>query len=414
MTRKRKYRPLAALGVALLTVTLVVAQVIWLPMIAGEAEGLAFDERDWTAFHLTGERLVGGDSREIYIVDYSERDRPEFETGLFFLYPPFTIWATYPLGRVEASRAYELTLTAVALGIMAAFLGILSVTPASPGQRVAALAALTASMPWNAALFLGHLGTLLLLSPVAALLAWRRGRPVWAGVALGLLLAKPNLGLPMLAFLLLARQWRTAAGFGLCAVSLLLVSLPLGPGLWSDWWLTMAGYGALVSDTDSVHKQMTLLSVAMAVWDGPASDPRVLAVWLPAAAALMGWMARLWAILAHRRPDLLPRLLSTSLLALVVANPYAFHYDTLLLLPAAMLLWTNPDAYGRPWWRKGALVATALAYWGIYAQVLQATGSGHSFMALLLTVWLVVELRELEDRVSGEGSAEVGRIAAAA
>lgn len=395
------HRRIAALGVAALAATLVISQVLWIPLIAGTDGPEEVTERDWIAFYRTGERMATGATEDIYLRTLEPDHRPEFQDGLYFLYPPFTIWLTRPLGGLEPGRAYALCAAAAAAGIMAAFLWLLFLGGSTRRERVLALLALAASYPWNAAIFLGHLGALLVASPVAALAALSRGRPALAGFALGLLLAKPNWGLPVLALLLAGRRWRMTGGFVLCGAGLVLTSLPLGPELWRDWWQTVGAYGAWVAETVPVHKQSTLLAVARAVTGRAGTDPLVLVLWIPWAALLCGWLARLWILVPSRAPAVVPRLLGTTLLVLLVANPYAYVYDLLLLLPAALTLWTSGVVYNDPRGRKWARAASLVAFWGIYVQLLQALGDGVAFMGLPLALWAAVELRELERSASG-------------
>lgn len=399
VTHPPKSRLLAILGLVALTVTLIVAEVLWLPLSVRSGQEESLQERDWVVFYWTGNRLADGRTREIYIRDLKDGDRPEFETRLYFLYPPFVVWLTRPLAGLRPSTAYALCVGAVVLATLGAFIGLLTLVPLTGIQRLIGFMALLASFPWNAAVMLGHLGALLILPPVLALAAWKRGRPFAAGCALGLLVAKPNWGIPILGLLILGRQWRSVAGFVTCVVGLALVSVPLGLDLWGDWLQTMDAYGTVVADAIPVAKQATLLAVVRFLFQRPGSDPVVFTVWVLLALLLMGWTARLWYTLAPGRCQYLPRLLGTSLLTTLVANPYAYSYDLLLLVPAALTLWTARGEYLHPVARRWALGVTAAAYWGIYAQLLEVGGEGRSFIGLFLAIWAVVELWELETRV---------------
>ncbi|MHB8489792.1 MAG: glycosyltransferase 87 family protein [Candidatus Dormibacteria bacterium] len=64
----------------------------------------------------------------------------------------------------------------------------------------------------------------------------RRGRCVWAGIALSLLLVEPQTIWPALPMLLAAREWRTLTGFVLGASGWLAASLRLvGPSQLARW-----------------------------------------------------------------------------------------------------------------------------------------------------------------------------------
>ena len=223
MTLPSPTRIARALGVASVTASLILAAVIWFPVVSGDTEGPTFDQRDWIAFHRTGVRLAEGRSAEIYLGDMEDRSRPEFTDGLFFLYPPPVAWLTRPLGNLEPRDAYAICIAVVAAGALAVFLSLLAVTPARPAHRVLAFVALAASLPWNSAIVLGHLGTLLVVPLAGGLAALGAGRSGLSGAALGLLLVKPNWGVPLLALLVIGRQWRMVRGFLATAAFLVAV-----------------------------------------------------------------------------------------------------------------------------------------------------------------------------------------------
>lgn len=382
-------------AVTLLGATVVLAQAVWLPMVLDVGNVEAIVERDWIAFYRTGQRLVQGQSELIYTWQADGGTGPDLDSGLFFLYPPFLAWLTIPLGYLGTVAGYLACVAAVFVGISTSFAGLLVLFRITAAQRLLSALALLGSVPWNAAVFLGHLGTLLFLPPVLALRAWAGGRPVLAGAFLGLLLAKPNLGLPVLALLVVARHWRLAAGAALAGTGMVVASLPLGGRLWADWWATMGTHSAMVADTIPVHKQATLLAAMRSLTGLPASHPLVVALWVSAAGLLAAWTARHWFRLG-RDPEAFPRLLAVSLLAILVTNPYAYVYDLLLLAPAALLLWTRPGAWRHRTARRWGMGMTVAAYCLIYAQFLGFLPETLSLIGLPLAVWLVLELRELE------------------
>jgi len=392
-THPQRIRRLAV--VAVLAATVVLAQVAWLPMVLDTGDVAALTVRDWIAFYRTGQRLVQGDPGLIYTWPADGGPGPDLESGFFFLYPPFFAWITVPLGYLGTVAGYAACVAAVFLGTSGAFAGLLVLFRTTAAQRLLSALALAGSAPWNTAVFLGHLGTLLFVPPVLALWAWARGRPLLAGAALGLLLAKPNLGLPLLAFLAVGGRWRAAGGAVLAGLGLVVASLPLGGRLWADWWASMGAHGAMVADTIPVYKQATLLAALRSFTGLPGSHPLVLALWVPAAGLLVAWTARHWFRLG-RRADAFPRLLGVSFLAILVANPYAYVYDLLLLAPAALFLWTRPGGWRHRAARRWGMGMTVAAYYLIYAQFLGLLSETLSLIGVPLAAWLVLELRELE------------------
>lgn len=404
MTSASHKRWIPRVAVAALTATMVLAQMGWTPMIVGSGGSREFTERDWIAFYRAGHRVVDGQTDEIYLRQL-EGLAPGTEDGFYFLYPPFFLWVVLPLGFLGAVAAYAACAAAVLLGTSAAFASLLAVARTTSSQRLLAAVSLVGSAPWNAAVYLGHLGVLLFVPLVMALRSLSRGRLLGAGLFLGVLLAKPNLGLPMLAFLLVGRCWRIAAGAVLAGVGMFLSSLPFGLHLWEDWWQTMGAYGAVVADGVPVHKQATILAVLRSATGLPGSHPLVTVLWVASAGGLLLWTARHWYRLG-RSPGAVPRLLAVSILAILVANPYVYTYDLLLLAPAALMLWTAPHAYRRPVARRWGMGMTVAAYYLVYAQLLGLLPKTVTLLGLPLAIWLVLELRELEFGI--EAGAEQG------
>src|SRR5207247_9749215 len=109
---------------------------------------------------------------------------------------------------------------------------------AVPGRRAGhpnAAFAVLASVPSNTAIVIGQISGVLSLMLAASLWAWRRRRPVTAGLLLSLLFIKPNLAIFFPPVCLLARQWRGLAGVGVGSALLLLASFPLGLVRWPEY-----------------------------------------------------------------------------------------------------------------------------------------------------------------------------------
>lgn len=371
-------------------------QAGWFVVVFSSTDPVETAYRDWIQFHRTAERVVSGNAEEIYPVTFQDDGRPEFSDGFFFLYPPFAAWLTLPLAVLSPLGAYLACALAVAGITLLAVMGLFSGLRADPPARGWAILGTAASAPWNAAVILGHLSATLLVAPALSLLAWARGRHGWSGAALGLLLAKPNWGLPVLILLLAARRWRMVGGFLLAGAALVALSLPLGPGLWGDWLQTMAGYRALVTDTGATQpwRQATLFASLQSLLGRPGSDPAVYGLWFGLSALLFGSVALVW-IRAGRRLELFPRLLGTALLAVLVTNPYAYFYDAILLAPAAVVLWTRPASSRGSAVLWGARAVSLGTYVWMHVQFFIAMGDAPSLVGIGLAAWLVLEVADL-------------------
>ncbi len=395
MHRTGSSQKLLLAATAVLACTVILTQALWIGAVLDVDDRAALTQRDWIAFYRTGHRLVSGDLDSIYTFRADGTTGQDLESGFFFLYPPFVAWVTFPLGFLGIVAGYTACVASVLLLVSSGFAGLLVLLRTTAVQRLLATLALVGSMPWWGVTYLGHLGGGLLLAPVSSLWARARNRPVLAGACLGALLAKPNLGLPMVALLVVGRCWRMVGGALLTGAGLVLVSLPLGVGMWADWWQSIAADASVVSDTMPTFKQHTLLAVLRSVTGLPASHPLVLGLWVPAAGFIMLWVASLWSRIG-RHAEAFPRLLGISLLAIVVANPRAYFYDLLLLAPAALLLWTRPEAWQRATTRRWAMGMGVVSYYLLYVQFLGVLPQTLSLVGLPLAIWLVLELRDME------------------
>lgn len=389
------------IAASLLVAVAVFLQVGWLLTVFNAPDPEVAAQRDWVAFYRTGERIVGGEAAGIYVLDFADDRRPEFSDGLPFLYPPFVAWVTIPLGVLSPLAAFLACASAAALaGIASAFFLGLGFR-ADRETRLFNILGTVGSAPWNAAVILGHLGATLVLAPVVAILAWTRARPMGAGAVLGVLAAKPNWGMPLLLLLLVGRQWRAAMGFLGTVLLLVIASLPLGPGLWVDWLQTVTRFQALSPDLIPPWRQATLLASLRDLSGHPATSLGLRSGWALVSVPLVLGVGAAWHRFG-RTTALLPRLVGVALLAVLVTNPYAYFYDALFLLPAASVLWSQPDLYTSRRIVRWARGWTLLVFGWMYVQYFLLMERAPSLVGLMLAVWLILELIDLGRRPAAD------------
>jgi len=385
----------ARLGLAGLLVAIVVfLQAGWFLSVLMAPDPLDAAYRDWIQFHRTGERVLAGTYDQLYPGDFVDDGRPEFDDGLYFLYPPFVAWVTVPLGLLPPLGAYAacvLIVIGVTLGATLAYLRAFRVE--GEGRLFAVLGTI-ASAPWNAAVILGHLSATLVAPGVLATLAWRAGHPFRAGGALGLLLAKPNWGVPVLALLAVGRRWRMLAGAAAMGLLLWALALPFGVDVWGDWVRTMTGYRALITDGTLPWRQATLFASLQSILGRTGSDPLVVGLWFVLGGSLFAGTMGAW-LWRGREAALLPRLIGVALLAVVATNPYAHFYDALLPLPAALLLWAAPETWSRPGTLRLARLLLGLTWLWMPFQYLVWMEAAPSLTGIGFSAWLAVELADL-------------------
>jgi hypothetical protein len=395
MTRKPLGRLIVAGVAAGVAATVIIS---WTAGVAEATDPVARVWADWAQFHLAGVRLLEGAWDVVYPGAATGLPNPNFPDRLYFLYPPFVLPMTAPFGAVGPFAAYLLSVTTVVVttGLGLTLLG--RALPASPlDHSVVALCALASPMLLSA-VTLGHLSSLVFGVAVVGLWCWKRSWPLATGLVLSLLIAKPNLGLPIGLMVLVVGERRMTLGFAVGSAALLASSLALPLELWSDWWLTMQRYAHIISNETPPWKQLTLLASLQWVTGSRGTDLLVRGAWVVAALLLFAWL--LWTSRGRGETSQwrLERLYGTAWLAVVALNPYAYFYDGLALIIPAAVWWLRREHYrSRPVWWAIAVILAVVFVWEhvvIWAgrSLWEATFRGPSPVGLLLTIWLVLEL----------------------
>lgn len=206
-------------------------------------------------------------------------------------------------------------------------------------------------------------------------------RPFAGGLVLGLLVVKPQLGLVLPFVLLAAWQWRAIAGAAVSSVGLLLIGLIAFGWRTYEAWIGQAGLFAAVASEGLAgwHRMASVYAAArFAGLDaGPAWILHGLAALAALAAALWVW---------HRHADWGARIAALAA-ATLLASPYMFGYDTLILV--ASFAWLIA---------RGRHLLPAAACWAVLLLgLLQALGwsAGPNLAPLAPIVLLALVLVEL-------------------
>jgi arabinofuranan 3-O-arabinosyltransferase len=169
-----------------------------------------------------------------------------------------------------------------------------------------------------------------------AVLRWRESRPLLAGLLLGLLTLKPQLGLFFPVLLLAAGNWRTIAAAAATALAIAgATALLWGPEVWTAYLQSgIANQSLVLSDPEKLGGPfMPTIFMNLRV----AGLPFAAAMAVQAAAALAA-IVLIWAAF-RRRPE--PGDLRANALFLAAAifgTPYMLSYDTLALAAVMLLL----------------------------------------------------------------------------
>jgi hypothetical protein len=316
---------LALLGAALLWA--VIAKLVW-PVdtaLTNASDGLA--GHDFIAFYAAGRYVAQGapaapyDVRNMIAAYFSILTvRPNFTP---FAYPPQVLLLLEPLGWLTPSAALAVWYAVIAGAAIAA------VQLASGTWRVAALAPL--ALPTVVNFAFGQNGTISTACFAVIFTCWTRA-PALAGVALGALAYKPHLVVVPGILALCFGAWRIIAAAAATLTALVAASvLAYGIDPWLAWAGAIAGQIQYITDGRLPAYRLATIYVLLS----QAGLPALMALAVHLAVAVAAVLATLWTW--RRTDDAFARALALTLAALLVP-PYAFDYDSaILLVPIALL-----------------------------------------------------------------------------
>jgi len=327
------------LGAAVLLVLFAIYGAIYLNLTAMRAA--ADPINDFFGLWSAGRFLTGHPAAQVY--DPAALHAAQVALGMApqidypFPYPPSFLLVLGPLGQLPYWTAY-----AVAIG--SSLLFFVWATVGRQWRSAPALAALLAPTT-TLVIVAGQTGCL-----EAALLAggFRLAgkRPVVAGILLGLLTYKPQIGILVPVALLAARLWRTIAAACITAAVLVVASgAVFGSAIWTAWVGNMIGYAHQFSAENSeiAYLMPTVAERLVALGAAPAQAMAGQALAALAAAAAV------WRCFRSG-----PTSLGAAALfaATFLATPHAFVYD--MPVVATAVLWVVADAQ-----RKGEPFASS-------------------------------------------------------
>ena len=275
-----------------------------------------------------------------------------------YISPPPLAWSALPFTALPYPVAYWAW-----SGLLLAALGLTWHLAAPRGSitRVIQLAAAVGWLPVIYGLQLGQPAIFVALGVAASYWLMRTNRPLWAGVALGAIVLKPQLAFLVPPALLVARRHRAFVGSLLALGALAAASaIALGPG-------GISAYEARLTFAASVpaNRELTL-----AFFVGDLTVTRAVQV------VIAGWAL----VLAYRTRRRGPEwLFVCALVGGMLATPYV-HLDDLMMLGLAAWLWlrANPSTWtwgyalavvvaveGEPIWGPAPVMAAELVALGL-------------------------------------------------
>lgn len=303
-------------------------------------EGLDGIRTDWTAFDNAASRLLGGE--QIYVPWDAEVE------PLPYLYPPFALWLALPLGLVGFLGSYVLA----AGSALAALLGGISLLRrvaergGVPAERsisinTGIIAACTTGTAFSSVL-IGQYSGLYVLAVGLGLWLFMNDRQALAGLALAILILKPNIAIALVVVLFWSRSWRVLAGFGAGTVGALVSTIPFGLGAWSGFWANLQQIADLQAmGIVPARKMVTFASAVVELTGTSATSPLAIGPWLVfttvvGVATLVVWTPKRFA----ESPQ---RAFAVWAIFVIIANPRMFFYDGTLVVFGVLALWSAPS-----------------------------------------------------------------------
>jgi hypothetical protein len=211
-------------------------------------------------------------------------------------------------------------------------------------------------------------------------------RPIVAGILFGLLVYKPQFGLMIPIVLAASGRWRCfAAAAATVAVLTLATTLAFGFEIWlafadsTEFTRTVA----LEQGNTGWHKIQTVFSWAR-MWGAPI--PLAYALQGAMTIAVAGALVWLW-----RGPAPYASKAAGLCIATILATPYSFDYDMVVLAPAIAFLAAEGFARGFAPWEKTALAALWLV--PLFARSVAQVSLIPLGVPAMLSVFILVLLR---------------------
>lgn len=362
---------LGAALTAMLSLIMIVGAVV---EISGT--GLISVSVDFYVFWAAAKLALAGTPLEAFdVARIGEVAAVTHDDWMPWAYPPGFLMLMAPFGLLPFAPAWA------AFMVVSVSALLLATRPFAAG-RVQVLLATALAPAMLPCLLVGQTTILWLAGLMAALAALRAERPVLAGIFIGLLTLKPQLGLLLPFALVAAGQWR--AILSAIATTLVLAAVPtalFGTAYWPEMLAMMREHG------DTVRGAIADLNLMISPYSALASlgvaEPLALTLQWAMAALCAGAVALVW----HRREVSFDLRAALLLSAIPLASPYLWHYESAFLAPAALfLLRAGAIAPARP-----ASLVLGGAMWlglGPSALVLLKTGEADVFRLVFLPIAL--------------------------
>src|SRR3990172_5583121 len=349
---------------------------LWLSLLAARS-GTPFwltIGQDFKGYYTGGRFFVDGRMTELYDFEAQKKFQEDLAipgNGLLaFIHPPFTVilWAPFALGDYVRGLwlwwACGLSLLILSVYLLHKTLALPQA--ASAGRLVFLPFLFLMGLTW---FLYGQNTPLTVLLYTLTFLLLRRGQDMASGIALGLLLYKPQLAIPLGIVMIVKRRWRALLGVALSAGLWGAIGFSLSPAAMIQYSQVSPRVFDFLLDTQQPDSKVWAVHTAYVF-------ARLLlgGLWPEAAAVLGTGLAVSGALivaLVWRRVDWKPgtrawdlKFAATLALGLLIV-PYVFVYDLMLLLLPLAIAWRHyPHGAGDRPLDGGPLLAWTIFLFG--------------------------------------------------
>lgn len=290
---------------------------------------------DFPAFYGAGSIVAAGDVDRLYdptVQAAAQTDLLGDEDG-FIMYPyaPHVAAAYAPLSELPYRSAYVLHTALMVAALIGALWLLRPMVPIVGRWFGAVVAATLTAYPVFVGVMGGQNTALSLLLIASAWRAWHEDRDDLAGVALALLLFRPQYALPLLGLALLDRRWRTVAVGSLGTMAVWGANAALVGAGWITTWYD--GVRPLLEADAEINAANEIAPIGVLVAIFGETFFAVAIGGLISAGIVLGLMG-LW---QRRLVDLTSRMAITTA-TLTLLGPHAIYYDSALLVFAVLVL----------------------------------------------------------------------------
>lgn len=326
----------------LLAIVVAVSMAVVVAAGIGEEQQSGSGDRlggDFAAFYAAGSIVWSGDIDSLY--DPARQEEAQANLGLdgylAFAYPPHVATAYAPLGALEFTVAYAIHTMFMAGALVLSLWLLSSIVPLIARWRWPLLAASLTFYPLATAIGGGQNAALSLLGLAVVWRALHDDREWLAGLATGLMMFRPQYGLPLVGLMLLARHWHAVAtAVATVAATWLLTAVALGSGWVSIWWSQVVPFVEQDAEVNASNS-ISILGFLQAAWS-PEARPAVVAGAIGAAVVVVTLMF-LW--FNPTRFTLANRMGATAI-GITLISPHTMFYDAgLLVIAGAAIMATE-------------------------------------------------------------------------